>query len=275
MRVLCIVSVLLLATSVVFAKDFETPHELQSGDVISADVLNETFAKLGNARKSVTTSDLVGTWTCYSYGDAQQSGDPAVQSHWVLSGDGGLYLQYSATITFGDDGDETYSLKTLDADPFVLTSALPVDEPYEVIANMFCRKLGANSAMTYQVERISETRLVFRLLKVTASAAYHALTVILDKQDFPSAIPTKLRAITSGLTVTLSWTDSSDDETGFRILRRDTLTGTYSEIATADADATTYTDTLTIAAKYWYRVKATNANGDSLGSNVVKVTVTE
>ena len=74
---------------------------------------------------------------------------------------------------------------------------------------------------------------------------------------------------------TLSWTDNSDDETGFKVMRRDSLEGEYSEKTTTGADTTSYDDTVSGAGKYWYRVKATNDNGDSLGSNVIKVTIAE
>ena len=95
--------------------------------------------------------------------------------------------------------------------------------------------------------------------------------IVGERVDIPPTIPRNLSANAVGLTITLSWTDASDDETGFKIMRRDTLTGEYAQIGTAEADATSYEDTLTQAGTYWYRVKATNANGDSLGSNVVKV----
>ena len=58
-------------------------------------------------------------------------------------------------------------------------------------------------------------------------------------------------------------------------MRRDSLEGEYNELTTTAADTTSYDDTVSEAGDYWYRVKATNNNGDSLGSNVVKVTVAE
>jgi hypothetical protein len=56
-------------------------------------------------------------------------------------------------------------------------------------------------------------------------------------------------------------------------VRKDSLTGEYAEIGTASAGTTSYTDTLSVDGKYWYRIFAVNANGDSLGSNVAKVTL--
>ncbi|MFH0797702.1 MAG: fibronectin type III domain-containing protein, partial [Candidatus Omnitrophota bacterium] len=100
-------------------------------------------------------------------------------------------------------------------------------------------------------------------------------SIIFTRLNTPPAIPTELTATASGLTVVLTWTDNSTDETGFKISRKDTLEGEFAEIGTTSADTTTYTDTLTQSGTYWYRVMATNANGDSLGSNEAMVTVSE
>ena len=57
------------------------------------------------------------------------------------------------------------------------------------------------------------------------------------------------------------------------MLRKDSLTGSFSTVTTTSADATSYSDIVTDAKSYWYRVSATNSNGDSTGSKVVKVDV--
>ncbi len=63
--------------------------------------------------------------------------------------------------------------------------------------------------------------------------------------------------------LTLTWTDNSDNETGFKIERRTAAT-TYSQVATVGANEETYTDTgLAEATEYWYQVRATNSAGDS------------
>ena len=68
-------------------------------------------------------------------------------------------------------------------------------------------------------------------------------------------------------------TDSNTDEIRFKVLRKDSLTGSFSTVTTTSADATSYSDNVTDAKSYWYRVSATNSNGDSTGSKVVKVDV--
>jgi trehalose-6-phosphatase len=94
-----------------------------------------------------------------------------------------------------------------------------------------------------------------------------------DKQNIPPNNPRNFTASASGMTVSLAWTDNSTDETGFKVLRKDTLTGSFSTVTTTAADATSYSDTVTAAGTYKYRVSTTNSNGDSTGSKVVEVVV--
>jgi fibronectin type 3 domain-containing protein len=68
--------------------------------------------------------------------------------------------------------------------------------------------------------------------------------------------------------VILSWTDNSNNETGFKIQRKTGVTGTYVDIVTMGANVTFYNDSaVTDGILYYYRVCATNATGDSAFSN--------
>jgi fibronectin type 3 domain-containing protein len=92
-------------------------------------------------------------------------------------------------------------------------------------------------------------------------------TTFLDAPAAPSNL-----TITSLLTnrVSLSWSDNSNNEIGFKIQRKTGATGTYVDIRTTGANATSYTDNDTAlrdGTVYYYRVCATNATGDSEFSN--------
>jgi hypothetical protein len=72
--------------------------------------------------------------------------------------------------------------------------------------------------------------------------------------------------------VKLTWTDASNNETGFKISRMSYMSGTSTTINVA-ANATTYTDGGLITYKYRYSVRAYNSIGDSEPSNGVDINV--
>jgi hypothetical protein len=82
------------------------------------------------------------------------------------------------------------------------------------------------------------------------------------------ATPSALVATPKGcLTMNLTWSDNSNNETGFTVARSTSVSGTYSTIATLPANTVTYTNTgLIKGRRYYYQVKATNATGSSAWS---------
>jgi parallel beta-helix repeat protein len=74
----------------------------------------------------------------------------------------------------------------------------------------------------------------------------------------------------------LLWSDNSDNEDGFYIERKTGAMGTYSRIATVNADVITYSNAgLTPDTTYCYRIKAYNAAGESAYSNEACATATD
>ena len=72
----------------------------------------------------------------------------------------------------------------------------------------------------------------------------------------------------------MTWTDTANDFTGFKIERTTGTTGTYALLTTVGPTVFSYTDTgLPVGTNYCYQVKATNAAGDSPPSNQACATV--
>ncbi|NUO84368.1 discoidin domain-containing protein, partial [candidate division KSB1 bacterium] len=90
----------------------------------------------------------------------------------------------------------------------------------------------------------------------------------------PPAAPSNLSAnAVSTSQINLTWVDHANDEAGFKIERKTGANGTYNEIATLGADATSYPDNgLAAGTNYVYRVFAYNANGNSDNSNEASAT---
>ena len=81
--------------------------------------------------------------------------------------------------------------------------------------------------------------------------------------------PADVRAVPGAGRVTLSWTDRSNSELGFRIERKETLYGSYKQLATVGPNATGYVDTASLKSNvdYFYRVRSYNSVGASGPSN--------
>ena len=270
-----LLATLIMIPTEIFAADYETPHEFSAGDTLSADMLNELFNNIKLSKTAILSSDLVGTWSCkvsIRYSSSHATG-------WTADSDS-LYQKLTSTITFIADGDGTYSYESTAPNPFFAYDDRAISgHKYAVLSNSFYftfpRKdqngtIASDDKAIYYLSKTSKNSYLFIRGGATDISPD---SLICDKQNLPPSMPSTFTASVSGKTVSLAWTDSSTDETGFKVLRKDSLTGSYSTVTTTSADATSYSDTVTAAGSYWYRVSATNSNGDSVARKMVKVDV--
>ncbi len=79
--------------------------------------------------------------------------------------------------------------------------------------------------------------------------------------EAPSALSATAISVSQ---INLSWTDNSNNETGFKIERKEGASGTYTQVATVGANVTTYNDSgRSESTTYYYQVRAYNAGADS------------
>ncbi|MBN1673701.1 MAG: lamin tail domain-containing protein [Kiritimatiellae bacterium] len=90
----------------------------------------------------------------------------------------------------------------------------------------------------------------------------------------PPAAPSGLTAqAVSTSRINLAWQDNSNNEQGFKVDRRQSGGSAWTRMATLAAGVEAYSDTgLPAGTKFYYRVKAHNADGDSGYSNVADAT---
>ena len=85
-----------------------------------------------------------------------------------------------------------------------------------------------------------------------------------------AALLALLLSSTAEAAALLTWTDNSSIETGFRVYRAATSTGTFAAIGTVAANVKTFTDPAAMAGNC-YKVTAFNSVGESGFSNTACV----
>lgn len=271
---LFILIVLSLSTTC-FSEDISPPHTFKSGDIISADMLNENFEDIAANQKFLSPSDFLGTWDCNAVSIKVPYSFELTECGWAIDSEDFSYNK-NFIITFIDNGNGIYTY-IANNQIFGDCEYSPDIEntlPYKIVGDsMYVKKVidmgGVITSWWPMAIKITNKSKTSFIAYINHTNTYWYCT----KKNLPPKKPTNLSADASGFIVTLSWTDNSDDETGFNILRKDSLTGTYEYIA--NTSATSYPDTVSSTGIYWYRVQAINDIGDSFASNVVKVTVTE
>jgi C1A family cysteine protease len=124
--------------------------------------------------------------------------------------------------------------------------------------------LQANTAYRYRV----------RAYNSAGDSAYSGLVKVTTAVQPPSA-PTNLRgSAASGTQINLSWTDTANNETGFKIERcMGSDCSSFIQVATAGRNAKSYKNTgLKAGTAYTYRVRAYNSGGDSAYSSQMSAT---
>jgi hypothetical protein len=136
---------------------------------------------------------------------------------------------------------------------------------------------GANVTSYQDTNVAASTTYKYRVAAIDAGGAsgYSNVAVVTTPTtSLPPAAPSSQVAVAgSTSSVTLTWQDSSNNELGFLIERSTNGAKSWTQIGQVGANVTSYTDTSVNKGKtYCYRVRAYNAIGNSVYSNVATVT---
>jgi len=237
------------------------PYSFKDGDVISADTLNDLFARVKEGNQGFSSeSELNGTWTCTTYDPAAASNNFQAAS-FATDPTTGLQTLVQ-TWTFGAVG------KTLTIDQARLGG----------ISNNNTGVCNGQTSFSYST-RVVESALMATgngactngtgfVSPITKVSPYKFRTVI-DKTlvtcsvaNQPPSIPSAVTATLSAGGVNISWTDNGGAPTSFTVYKKSS--GAFSQIGTTTG--TSYTDTSGSSGSL-YRVASVNANGTSLKSS--------
>ena len=116
------------------------------------------------------------------------------------------------------------------------------------------------------------------ITKISANLVLCLNAVVIREYDLADPVikPADLFAETILRTdrIKLTWSDRSNDETGFQIWRSTSNNGNYTLVSTTGANTTTYTDTeLTENLRYFYKVRSVNGAVLSNHSNIANATL--
>src|SRR5439155_1689519 len=113
-----------------------------------------------------------------------------------------------------------------------------------------------------------------RLLMSAATLFLLASNAFAGKPGGAPAAPSYLAATAvSSSQINLTWQDNAGNETGFKIERAPTASGTWVQIATVGASVTTYANTgLNASTTYYYRVRAYAGKQNSSYAGVASAT---
>ncbi len=170
----------------------------------------------------------------------------------------------------GSDVQLTWTDNADNENGFYLERSLSSTTGFSVI-----QTLAANQ-VTFTDNTVSEgVRYYYRIKAFnsdTESSYSNTATIIVV--TVPPAAPSNLTAgSVTWNTLQLNWTDNATTEEGFYVERSaDSLSG-YTQIGTTGLNVTSYNDnSLTADTRYFYRVRAHNAIGNSAYSNILGVT---
>lgn len=294
----------------VHAADFKSAQKMAAGDVVSAEVLNDLFEQIEFNLTSADETNFLGTWNISqtvrwqggapgcsgdSHGEEQEEEDH--EEHGDEHGGGSqckgsasnngfgaatdnLYRQRSDQVVFTDDGDGTFSLQTSDYCAFLIYgwgNNGSCAQRFAVFDNFFV-SYSLNDGIEeedddlskdgfFRIQKISDTR----LLLSAAMAGSNSYNVIrLDRVSSVPEPPSNLTATFDSGTVTLSWTENDSNFTSYSIRSKDKAEADFTQLSTSLSNS--FIDEIESGTTRWYRVFATNRTGDSLGSNVIRIT---
>jgi len=232
------------------------PLQFREGDVISAGVINSLLGRINKVQKGFNSvDDLNGTWSCTVYDTSAFGTNTCTSDGPILSSKTGLLTFNSTNKTWSWSGAGSLN---------DCGSGLKSTGSYDVKAGILVTDIGV-----YDTRFRGENEFIWFITNSMPPSGFNLCTKVTN----PPLPPNNLTYSVSGTSITLTWVDQSTDETGFKVQRKTSAKGTWTDVSTTAANATSYTDNSLAAGPYWYRVLASNSYGDSISSSEVQVTV--
>ena len=261
----------------VFTDDLKIADDFKEGDILSAETFNQIFDTIERINRKITDDDLFGTWTCSAM-IKNGGGENNLPVGWNTKYDlahelSGVQVNFTQTVSGTSPGAN--AITTSAPNPFFLGSPIQdeaLNGNYLLMNNKIVIKsqgwddrLGVIGYMrgSYSVEFLSPTRLLM-------SRDDESITC--DVASGVPATPTGPTALNEKTSISLAWSDTSDNEIGFKIYRKPDGSGEFTLLETLTTPSYSDTDT-SEGVGYSYYIVSYNDKGESAKSKVVSATL--
>lgn len=114
----------------------------------------------------------------------------------------------------------------------------------------------APNANSYSVTGLAQNTIKYFRVRAFVGSDFSPYSSVANATTFPSAATGLAAAAPLSTKIVLNWTDNASGETGWKVERSPTGAGSWSQIGTTAANATTYDDTTVSASTaYFYRIR--------------------
>lgn len=201
---------------------FSIGHSFSSGEVLSADVLNQAFSRIERGINLPDVSDIIGTWSCSSRRLKTSPTTPADGGGWTTPANtDNLYQVASQTVTFTANSTTSFSFNSTFPNLFHPTDpASPATGRYSLFGSqLFIRSDSGDTVGSASLKMLGSNN-IFLVIETGSER----VSSTCNQTTLPPNRPTNLTSSLSGSTVNLSWSDNASNETGFRVYRRQVST---------------------------------------------------
>lgn len=251
-----IVAAAMLAPLVIKAAS-AVPFLFREGDVISATVINTLFSRVNDVVTGfVDVTELDGDWDCTTYSTRQDAGDSCVAA--------GELLRKKTGILHFDASKKTFNYSGSGDPRGCFVGAYMTSGKFDVQGGFLVSDYGV-----YEARKRGPNEFLWTLNSALPPNGY----VVCSKHNAPPPPADQLAALVTGNSVALSWVDQSSGAAGFKVQRKTSAAGEWTEVTQTGQNVTKFVHDKLPAGTYWYRILATTSNGDSISSSEVQVTV--
>jgi len=271
----------LLLPFFIFSEDLIIADDFQEGDIVSAETFNQIFDTLEKISREVQDEDLLGTWECSSLEKScdDEGFQCPVKDIPSWNKKGFMYelksaqlnlIASSAGTTILDSLNQPYNFTTSSPSPLYVSNSSSAGT-YSLYKERIFLKFssgGPDVIESWNVNLISDSR--FSLSSGGAGTQIPDY-IICDRINSVPASPTSPSALNAKTSINLNWVDSSSDETGFKVYRKQG-SNEYSLVSTQTTTSYVDSDT-TEGVTYSYYISSYNENGESKKSKIVSATL--